>query len=145
MAICCCAVITTHAKIKNSLLVQEVKKQEAKYEALYQDLHQHPELSKQEERTSALLAGKLRELGFEVTEKVGGYGIVGLLRNGEGPTIALRTDMDALPIQEATGLPYTSQTEDVFHACGHDMHMSIWLGTLETLAKIGRASCRERV
>lgn len=134
VAICCCAVITTHAKIKNSLLVQEVKKQEAKYEALYQDLHQHPELSKQEERTSALLAGKLRELGFEVTEKVGGYGIVGLLRNSEGPTIALRTDMDALPIQEATGLPYTSQTEDVFHACGHDMHMSVWLGTLETLA-----------
>ena len=134
VAICCCAVITTHAKIKNSLLVQEVKKQEAKYEALYQDLHQHPELSKQEEHTSALLAGKLRELGFEVTEKVGGYGIVGLLRNGEGPTIALRTDMDALPIQEATGLPYTSQTEDVFHACGHDMHMSVWLGTLETLA-----------
>ena len=100
VAICCCAVITTHAKIKNSQLVQEVKKQEAKYEALYQDLHKHPELSKQEERTSALLAGKLRELGFEVTEKVGGYGIVGLLRNGEGPTIALRTDMDALPIRE---------------------------------------------
>ena len=88
VAICCCAVITTQAKIKNSLLVEAVKKQEAKYEALYQDLHKHPELSKQEERTSALLADKLRELGFEVTEKVGGYGVVGLLRNGEGPTIA---------------------------------------------------------
>ena len=97
MAICCCAVITTQAKIKNSLLVEAVKKQEAKYEALYQDLHKHPELSKQEERTSALLADKLRELGFEVTEKVDGYGVVGLLRNGEGPTIALRADMDALP------------------------------------------------
>ena len=134
VAICCCAVITTQAKIKNSLLVEAVKKQEAKYEALYQDLHKHPELSKEEERTSALLADKLRELGFEVTEKVGGYGVVGLLRNGEGPTIALRTDMDALPIQEATGLPYASQIADVFHACGHDMHMSVWLGTLETLA-----------
>ena len=97
VALCCCAVITTQAKIKNSLLVEAVKKQEAKYEALYQDLHKHPELSKQEERTSALLADKLRELGFEVTEKVGGYGVVGLLRNGEGPTIALRADMDALP------------------------------------------------
>lgn len=77
VAICCCAVITTQAKIKNSLLVEAVKKQEAKYEALYQDLHKHPELSKQEERTSALMADKLRELGFEVTEKVGGYGGVG--------------------------------------------------------------------
>jgi hippurate hydrolase len=101
-------------------------------EALYKHIHTHPELSLQEVRTSDRLAHELRELGFEVTQNVGGHGVVGILRNGEGPTVLVRTDMDALPVIEETGLPYASQvrTRDrndrqvgVMHACGHDMHM----------------------
>ncbi len=110
---------------------------------LYQDLHRNPELSFQESRTSSLLAERLRGLGFEVTEGVGGTGVVGLLENGAGPRLLLRTDMDALPVEEATGLPWASraraQTADgretgVMHACGHDLHMTVWAGTLEWLA-----------
>ena len=101
--------------------------------ALYKHLHSHPELSLREAQTSARLAKELREAGFEVTEKVGGYGVVGVLKNGDGPTVMIRTDMDALPVIEQTGLPYTSKvrTRDknenevgVMHACGHDMHMT---------------------
>src|SRR5450755_3722743 len=77
-------------------------------DALYRDLHQNPELSLHEEKTAAKLAAKLRALGFEVTEHVGSAGIVGILRNGSGPTLLVRTEMDALPVQEATGLPYAS-------------------------------------
>src|SRR2546425_9372540 len=77
-------------------------------DALYQDLHRTPELSKHEDKTAAKLAARLRDLGFEVTEHVGGTGIVGVLRNGSGPTVLVRTDMDALPIKELTGLPYAS-------------------------------------
>src|SRR5436305_14758510 len=78
-------------------------------DALYQDLHRNPELSKHEDKTAAKLAARLRELGFEVTEHVGGTGIVGVLRNGNGPTVLVRTDMDALPLKETTGLPYASK------------------------------------
>jgi hippurate hydrolase len=78
-------------------------------DALYIDLHQNPELSGQEEKTSAKLADRLKRLGYEVTTGVGGYGVVALMRNGNGPTLLLRTDMDALPIQEKTGLPYASK------------------------------------
>lgn len=104
-------------------------------EALYKDLHAHPELSMQETRTAALAADWLRRAGYEVTTGVGKTGVVGLLRNGEGPTVMLRADMDALPIKEATGLSYASQvtTTDtegkvvpVGHMCGHDMHVA-WL------------------
>jgi metal-dependent amidase/aminoacylase/carboxypeptidase family protein len=77
-------------------------------DALYLDLHRNPELSSREEKTSAKLAGRLRALGFEVTEHVGGYGIVAVLRNGTGPTVLVRTDMDALPVKETTGLAYAS-------------------------------------
>jgi hypothetical protein len=77
-------------------------------DALYRDLHQNPELSLHEEKTAAKLAAKLKALGFDVTEHVGGTGIVGVLRNGEGPTVLVRTDLDALPVKEATGLPYAS-------------------------------------
>ncbi|BET57729.1 M20 family metallopeptidase [Geobacter sp. 60473] len=104
-------------------------------EALYKDVHAHPELSMQETRTAALVADWLRIAGYEVTTGVGKTGVVGLLRNGEGPTVMLRADMDALPIEEATGLSYASQvtttdvegkTVPVGHMCGHDMHVT-WL------------------
>jgi hippurate hydrolase len=113
-------------------------------DALYRDLHQTPELSLQEERTAAKLAERLRKLGFEVTPKVGGHGVVALLRNGKGPTVMLRTDLDGLPVEEKTGLPYASKAQGkdaaglavpVMHACGHDVHMTSWMGTATLLAK----------
>jgi hippurate hydrolase len=129
--------------------VAEVKKLvTAEYdalEALYKHLHGNPELSLREVKTAARLARELKDLGFEVTEKVGGTGIVGVLRNGKGPTVMVRTDMDALPVAEQTGLPYASKvrTRDkndrevgVMHACGHDMHMTCWVGTARVLAKM---------
>jgi amidohydrolase len=112
-------------------------------DALYQDLHRNPELSHQEEKTAAKLAARLRALGFDVTERVGGHGIVGVLRNGDGPTVLVRTDMDALPIKEATGLPWASSvlvkdeagvSIPVMHACGHDIHMASWVGAATLLA-----------
>src|SRR6516225_202488 len=99
---------------------------------LYLDLHEHPELSGHEMQTAAKLAARLREAGFEVTEHIGGTGFVALLKNGSGPTIMLRTELDALPVEEKTGLPYASKvrTKDdaghdvpAMHACGHDVHM----------------------
>jgi amidohydrolase len=114
-------------------------------EKLYKHLHSNPELSLHEEKTAARMAKELRDLGFEVTEKVGGTGVVGVLKNGKGPTILVRTDMDALPVTEMTGLPYKStvKTRDkydnevgVMHACGHDMHMTCWVGTARVLAKL---------
>jgi hippurate hydrolase len=112
-------------------------------EALYKHLHSHPELSLHEEQTALSLARELKEIGFEVTEKVGGHGIVGVLKNGAGPTVLVRTDMDALPVTEATRLPYASKVRardkhgndvGVMHACGHDMHMTCWVGTARVLA-----------
>jgi hippurate hydrolase len=112
-------------------------------ESLYKHFHAHPELSLQEVQTAARLAKELREIGFEVTTHVGGQGLVAVLRNGEGPTVLVRTDMDALPVVEQTGLPYASKVRardkngndvGVMHACGHDMHMAIWAGTARILA-----------
>ena len=112
-------------------------------EALYLDLHQHPELSFHEQQTAAKLADQVKALGYEVTTNVGGTGIVAVLRNGEGPTVLLRTDMDALPVQENTDLPYASKvttnddagaTVSVMHACGHDIHMASWYGTAKLMA-----------
>ncbi len=117
----------------------------SQFKNLYVDLHQHPELSHFEFNTSKKMAGELRSLGFEVTEKVGGNGVVGVYRNGKGKTIMLRTDMDALPVKENTGLPFASQVimkdaagneSAVMHACGHDLHMSVWLATLKTLISL---------
>ncbi|MEV7976497.1 amidohydrolase [Streptomyces sp. NPDC086519] len=102
--------------------------------ALYEDLHAHPELSFQEERTASVAAGRLREQGWEVTEGVGGTGVVGVLANGEGPVVLLRADMDALPVREETGLPYASTNDGVMHACGHDMHVTWLLGATGQLA-----------
>ncbi len=116
----------------------------ADLQALYVDLHRNPELSQQEEKTAAKLAGRLRALGYEVTEQVGGHGVVGVLRNGKGPTVMLRTDLDALPIEEKTGLPYASTVTatspqgavvPVMHACGHDLHMTAWMGAATALAR----------
>jgi amidohydrolase len=112
--------------------------------ALYRDLHQAPELSTQETKTAAKLATQLRALGFDVTTGVGGTGLVGVLKNGAGPTVALRTDLDALPVTEATGLPYASKVRvkdasgvevGVMHACGHDLHMSAWMGAATIMAR----------
>src|SRR5437588_8589002 len=113
-------------------------------EALYKDLHAHPELSMEETRTAGLAADRLRSAGYEVTTGVGKTGVVGLLRNGEGPTVMLRADMDALPVEEATGLPYASKvratdregkTVPVMHACGHDMHVAWLVGATALLAQ----------
>ena len=117
-------------------------------EALYKDLHAHPELSMQETRTAALAADRLRSAGYEVTAGIGKTGVVGLLRNGDGPTVMLRADMDALPVEEATGLPYASKvtttdregrTVPVSHLCGHDMHVT-WLAGASKLLAEARAT-----
>ncbi len=114
-------------------------------EKLYTDLHRHPELSNQEQHTAARLAKEMQALGFDVTTKVGGTGIVAVLRNGDGPTVLVRTDLDALPVTEKTGLPYasTARARDkygkdvgVMHACGHDMHMTCWVGAARVLAEL---------
>lgn len=111
--------------------------------ALYRDLHANPELSLHEVKTAAKLAAAAREAGYEVTEKVGGTGVVAVLRNGAGPVLLIRADMDGLPVVENTGLPFASKvraTTDegiesgVMHACGHDTHMASWVGTLRNLA-----------
>jgi hippurate hydrolase len=113
-------------------------------EALYKDVHSHPELSMQETRTAGLATDRLRAAGYEVTTGVGKTGVVGLLRNGEGPTVMLRADMDALPILEATGVPYASKatatdregnTVPVSHMCGHDMHVTWLAGATRLMAE----------
>ena len=112
-------------------------------EAVYKDIHSHPELSMQEERTAGIAAEQLRAAGYAVTTGIGKTGVVGLLRNGDGPTVMLRADMDALPVKEQTGLPYAStvtakdrdgNTVPVMHACGHDMHVACLVGATTLLA-----------
>jgi hippurate hydrolase len=119
----------------------------------YKSLHTAPELSHREEKTSAFVAGELRKLGFTVTERIGkyqnaewtGYGVVGVLKNGPGPTVLVRTELDALPVEEKTGVPYSSQVKtkndagvevSVMHACGHDIHMTSFLGTAKLLTEL---------
>jgi len=112
--------------------------------ALYRDLHQHPELSFAETRTAAIVAGRLRGTGFETTERVGRTGVVGVLRNGPGPTVLLRADLDALPMAERTGLDYASEATGVdaagndvpvAHSCGHDVHVACLIGAAQRLAE----------
>lgn len=114
-------------------------------EGLYKHLHSNPELSFYEKETSKRMADELKKAGFEVTENIGGYGVVGVLKNGSGPTILVRTDTDALPVLEQTGTPYASKvkTKDeggnevpVMHACGHDMHMTVWVGVARMLNEL---------
>jgi len=132
----------TSAQSKSSV-ASEVLAVYPRSEALYLDLHQHPELSFHEVETAAKLANELRQLGYEVTTGVGRTGIVGLMKNGAGPTVMLRTELDALPVTENTGLPFAStvRTKDdaglevgVAHACGHDIHMAAWTGTARIMA-----------
>src|SRR5258705_8329571 len=112
-------------------------------QGLYQDIHRNPELAFQEVRTAAKLAARLEALGFEVTAGVGRTGIVGLVKNGAGPVVMLRTELDALPVAEKTGAPFASTvvtknlvgaTVPVMHACGHDLHMTAWIGTARWMA-----------
>ncbi|KQZ70938.1 amidohydrolase [Nocardioides sp. Root151] len=127
--------VTAH--VTNVLTGLEAQRQGL--EELYRDLHAHPELPHQETRTAGLVAKRLRESGCEVHEGVGGTGVVGVLRNGDGPTVLMRADMDALPVKEETGLPYASTataTDEtgaevpVMHACGHDVHVTSLLGAV---------------
>jgi amidohydrolase len=112
-----------------------------KLDALYKDIHAHPELAFEEVKTAAKLAAEMRALGFEVTEKVGRTGLVAIYSNGDGPTIMVRTELDALPMEEKTGLAYASRDKALWsgretfvaHSCGHDIHMASWVGTAKTL------------
>lgn len=112
-----------------------------KLEAVYRDLHAHPEIAFQEVRTAGKLAAEMRALGFEVTEKVGKTGLVAMYKNGAGPTVLVRTELDGLPMEEKTGLPYASRARALMdgretatmHSCGHDIHMASWLGAARTL------------
>ena len=112
-------------------------------EKLYIDLHRNPELAFHEQRTAATLAARVKAFGYEVTTGVGGTGVVAILKNGPGPVVMLRTELDALPIEEKTGLPFASTVKTkndageimpVAHMCGHDLHMSAWVGTAEIMA-----------
>jgi hippurate hydrolase len=115
-----------------------------KLEDVYKDIHAHPELGFQETRTAAKLTAEMSAMGFQVTEKVGKTGVVAIFRNGPGPTVLVRTELDALPVEEKTGLPYASTVKStsfgretfVAHSCGHDIHMASWLGTARTLVAL---------
>ena len=136
-------VASTCAQARSETPAKEVEAVYPDAHALYVDLHQNPELSSHETQTAAKLASRLRSLGYEVTEHVGGTGIVAILKNGAGPNVMLRTELDALPVEEKTGLSYASKvrTKDdaghdvaVMHACGHDLHMAAILGTAAIMA-----------
>src|SRR5947209_11692951 len=144
-ALCAASVLPARAELDVAGLKAGIEKSfEADYpklDALYKDIHAHPELAFQEVKTAAKLAGEMRALGFEVTEKVGKTGLVAIYKNGDGPTIMVRTELDALPMEEKTGLAYASHDKttwngrEVFvaHSCGHDIHMASWVGTAKTL------------
>jgi len=134
-----------------NVLDQKISANISDWVATYKHLHEHPELSTEEKETSALIARTLRKLGYDVTDHLGqyedpgltGYGVVAVLKNGPGPTVWVRTDMDALPVKENTSLPYASHVTakrsagevGVMHACGHDLHMTVFLGTAQMLAE----------
>jgi amidohydrolase len=140
LLLCLCA----SARAQTPPAAKEVEAVYPAARALYLDLHQNPELSSHETQTAAKIAGRLRSLGYDVTEHVGGTGVVALLKNGTGPTIMLRTELDALPVEERTGLPYASKVRakddsgrdvPVMHACGHDLHMSSLVATATIMAQ----------
>jgi hippurate hydrolase len=124
-----------------SAIERSVESDYPKLDALYKDIHAHPELAFQEVKTAAKLAAEMRALGFEVTERVGRTGLVAIYKNGDGPTILVRTELDALPMEEKTGLDYASRDKTtwngketfVAHSCGHDIHMASWVGTAKAL------------
>ena len=131
------------AKLKQSIATS-FESEYPKLDALYKDIHAHPEIAFQEEKTAAKLAAEMRAIGFEVTEKVGKTGLVAIYSNGEGPTIMVRTELDALPMEEKTGLPYASHDKQIWHgretfvdhSCGHDIHMASWIGAAKTLVAL---------
>jgi hippurate hydrolase len=137
-------ILAAHASlVAQRSLLADVDAAYPEIEALYKDLHRNPELAFQETQTTAKLAARLKTLGFEVTTGVGKTGIVAIMKNGAGPTVMLRTELDALPVAEKTGLPFASvlttknlagQVVPVMHACGHDIHMSAWVGTARIMA-----------
>jgi amidohydrolase len=144
-ALCAVSILPAHAEIDviglKAAIEKSVEADYPKLDALYKDIHAHPEIAFQEVKTAAKLAAEMRALGFEVTEKVGKTGLVAIYKNGEGPTIMVRTELDALPMEEKTGLAYASHDKTnwngretfVAHSCGHDIHMASWVGTAKTL------------
>jgi amidohydrolase len=136
--------VSAPAFAQGTPLDQQVSSVVPDAKTFYLDLHQHPELSSHETRTAAELATRLRSLGYEVTEHVGGTGVVAIMKNGAGPTVMLRTELDGLPVEEKTGLPYASKARakddngrdvGVMHACGHDVHMASLWGTAAIMAR----------
>lgn len=154
LCLCLCCL----ACIQSGRAAEQTPKQIAEAElpsllTIYKDLHSHPELSTQEQRTSEIVATELKNVGCDVTDHLGkyekpgltGYGVVGLMKNGDGPVVLVRTDMDALPVEEETGLPYASKVVaknhageevHVMHACGHDVHVATFVGVARALAKL---------
>jgi hippurate hydrolase len=134
--------LTITAPVRADALREAIAKDMPSLMEIYRDLHANPELSFQEFRTAEKLAAEARRLGFDVTEKVGQTGVVAVLKNGPGPVVMIRADMDGLPVEEQTGLPYASKKRGVsksgtesgiMHACGHDTHMTAWVGTARQL------------
>ena len=148
-----CAALAVNVNAQQLSLDAMIDRDIASWLTTYRNLHAAPELSHREEKTSAFVAGELRKLGFTVTEHIGkyqnaqwsGYGVVAVLKNGPGPTVLVRTELDALPVEEKTGLPFASQVKtkndagldvSVMHACGHDIHMTSFLGTAKMLTEL---------
>jgi amidohydrolase len=153
MALLVCLTLSTSLNAQQRSIEKLAESELPSLLAIYKDIHSHPELSTQEQKTSALVAKELRTAGCEVTENFGRYekpnlkcyGVVGIMKNGDGPTVLVRTDMDALPVPEQTGASYASKViatnndgkeVPVMHACGHDIHMSAFIGTARTLQKL---------
>ncbi|PZQ74574.1 MAG: amidohydrolase [Variovorax paradoxus] len=141
LAACAASSVMGQSAVPSARIVPLVDGMYPQLESIYKDIHANPELGFQETRTAGKLAAELRALGFEVTEGVGRTGVVALYRNGAGPTVMVRTELDALPMEEKTGLPYASKAKAqwngretfVAHSCGHDIHMASWVGTARTL------------
>src|SRR6266446_7216639 len=133
-ALCAATLSPVHAELDvtglKAAIEKSVESDYPKLDALYKEIHAHPELAFEEVKTAARLAAEMRALGFEVTEKVGKTGLVAIYRNGDGPTIMVRTELDALPMEEKTGLAYASRDKTIWngvekfvaHSCGHDIH-----------------------
>ena len=136
------AALALMAPASAQTLGEQVKAEMPSLMTIYADLHANPELSFHEVRSASILAAEARKLGFEVTEKVGGTGVVAVMKNGAGPVVLVRADMDGLPVEEKSGLPYASKVKQVdaggverpvMHACGHDTHMAALIGTARQL------------
>jgi amidohydrolase len=148
IALCAALPLQAHAELDvprlKAAIETSVEGDYPKLDALYKDIHAHPELAFQEVKTAAKLAAEMRATGFEVTEGVGKTGVVAIYKNGDGPTVMVRTELDALPMEEKTGLPYASHDKTtwsgretfVAHSCGHDIHMASWVGTAKALARL---------